>query len=91
MHARSTLLTAECVNGVVIANSDNLVTWAFKALDDVDRRGNALASLKDESAVLTADGIRVPWNCSRRARVVERTVDSCFDILLSVMKALLLK
>lgn len=72
------------MNGELIANSDNLVTWALRAADEAERRAKAFAfaSLEGASVVLAvADGERAPWNCSRRARLVARIVESCFDIM----------
>ena len=68
-----------------IASSDSFVTWAFRAVDEAERRGRGFASLGGASVMLAvAEGARVPWNCSRMAMVVARTVDSSFDILSGV-------
>ena len=43
LHARSTVLTAECVKGAVIASRESLVTWALSAAAEFARRGRVLA------------------------------------------------
>ena len=42
--ARRTVLMAEGVKGVVMASRESLVTWAFKADDEAERRARGFAS-----------------------------------------------
>lgn len=95
MHARSTVLTAECVNGAVMASSESLVTWALSAAAEFERRGRALAFVSASASlagvcgwVACADAVvgeaRVAWNCSRRVSVVDMMTENCWAILRGV-------
>lgn len=80
LQARNTPVTAEWVKGEVIVRSDSLVTCALRVADEAERRGRAWASW-EEGWSMRADDETVSWNWSIRARVVDRRVASCLDIL----------